>query len=201
MRNLETALMVARESFHRCVLSVVAPKAGVTADPEGRLVVPFYGREYRLPVRPGEEVPVPVEILLLHYSTRASGVMPIGEKVSFKELPNGFIYNEPFVNRVIRPLVAAFGDQPELLHRSGTAIGGKPVPLGDAAVEVPALPRVPLTFIIWAGDEEFTPNGGVLFDATAPEYLGTEDCVILAQIGVSVLCARSQELRGESRRT
>lgn len=197
MKNLETALLLARESFNRSVLSVVALKAGVIAGTDGRLVVPFYGREYRLPVREEEEIPVPVEILLLHYLTNASGAPPKGEKVSFKELPNGFIYNEPFTNRVIRPLVAAFGQQPQLLHRSGAAIGGKPVLLGDAAVEIPALPRVPLTFIIWAGDEEFAPNGGVLFDATVPAYLSTEDCVILAQIGVGLLRA-SRESRVES---
>ncbi|HIE13199.1 MAG TPA: DUF3786 domain-containing protein [Desulfotomaculum sp.] len=197
--NLTTALLIARESFGRCIPSVVAPKAGVYADPEGRLAVPFYGREYRIPVRQGEEMPVPVEILLLHYLTRASGVLPGGEKVSFKELPDGFIYNEPFTNRVLRPLVAAFGEQPQLLYQAGAAAGGKPVPFGDAAVEIRALPRVPLTFIIWAGDEEFGPSGGVLFDATAPAYLSTEDCVIVAQMGVSVLRALSWESRVESR--
>ncbi|MEW6572360.1 MAG: DUF3786 domain-containing protein [Bacillota bacterium] len=197
MKNLETALLLARESFNRSVLPVVALKAGVIAGTDGRLVVPFYGREYRLPLREEEEIPVPVEILLLHYLINASGEPLKGEKVSFKELPNGFIYNEPFTNRVIKPLVAAFGEQPQLLHRSGATIGGKPVLLGDAAVEIPALPRVPLTFIIWAGDEEFAPNGGVLFDATVPAYLSTEDCVILAQIGVGLLRA-SRESRVES---
>lgn len=198
MKNLTTALLIAREGFGRCIPSVIAPKAGVYLDPEGRLVVPFYGREYRMPVRQGEEVPVPVEILLLHYLTSASGVLPSGEKVSFKELPSGFIYNESFTNRVVRPLVAAFAERPHLLRQAGAAAGGRPVLFGDAAVEIPALPRVPLTFIIWAGDEEFAANGSVLFDATAPAYLSTEDCVILAQMGVSVLRALSQESRVES---
>ncbi|MEW6447492.1 MAG: DUF3786 domain-containing protein [Bacillota bacterium] len=197
MRNLKSALHIARESFERCIPSVIALKAGVVTDPDGRMLVPFYGREYRVPVRQGEEVPVRVEILLLHYLTQASGVMPKGEKISFKELPNGFIYNEPFTKRVTRPLVAAFGKQPELLQRAGVAIGGKPVPIGDASVEINALPRVPLTFIIWAGDEEFAPNGGVLFDATAPAYLSTEDCVVLAEIGVSMLRAQSHGSRAK----
>jgi hypothetical protein len=115
--------------------------------------------------------------------------LPRGEKISFKELPDGFIYNAPFSQRVIRPLVAAFGSEPQLLLQAGMGLGGTAVPFGDAAVEVPALPRVPLTFIIWGGDEEFPASGGVLFDATVSGYLSTEDCVVLAQAGVSALRA------------
>lgn len=185
--NVETALAMARESFARGLPSVMALKAGVLMDNAGRLTVPFFGREYVLPVREGEGVPAVTEILLLHYLTRASGELPRGEKISFKELPGGFIYNVPFSQRVIRPLVAAFGSKPRLLLQAGIGLGGRAVPFGDAAVEVPALPRVPLTFIIWGGDEEFPASGGVLFDATVSGYLSTEDCVVLAQAGVSAL--------------
>lgn len=189
MINVKTALAMAREDFARGLPSVMALKAGVLMNNAGRLVVPFFGREYVLPVQKGEEIPAVTEILLLHYLTRASGELPGGEKISFKELPDGFIYNTPFSHRVIRPLVAAFGSEPHLLLRAGVRLGGTAVPFGDAAVEVPALPRVPLTFIIWGGDEEFPANGGVLFDATVSGYLSTEDCVVLAQAGVSALRA------------
>ncbi|MDI6632634.1 MAG: DUF3786 domain-containing protein [Thermoanaerobacteraceae bacterium] len=42
---------------------------------------------------------------------------------------------------------------------------------------------------MWGGDEEFPASGGVLFDATVSGYLSTEDCVVLAQAGVSALRA------------
>lgn len=189
MVNLEKALHFARADFSQRLASVVAVKAGVKTDSEGRLVVPLYGREYLLPVRCGEGVAPVVEILLLHYLTRASGALPTGERVSFKELPGGFLYYEAFTHRVLRPLVAVFGEKPQLLLKAGEKLGGRPLSFGDAAVELPALPRVPVTFIVWAGDEEFPPNGSVLFDATVPGYLSTEDCVVLAQMGVSALRA------------
>jgi hypothetical protein len=194
MINLEKALHLAREEFRRRVVPAMGVKAGVRSDLEGRLVVPLYGREYALPVRDGEDVAPAVEILLLHYVTRASGLLPEGEKVSFKELPGGFIYNVPFTNRVIRPLVATFGKEPPLLLRAGERLGGKPVPFGDAAVELPALPRVPVTFIVWGGDAEFPPNGSILFDGTVPGYLSTEDCVVLAQMGMGALRAALKTL-------
>ncbi|MCL6559443.1 MAG: DUF3786 domain-containing protein [Firmicutes bacterium] len=187
MKNLETALLLAREEFSRRIPSVMAQKAGVAAGGDGRLVVPFYGREYVFPVKKGETVPADKEILILHYLVRAPGILPVGEKVSLKELPNGFIYNESFRKRVIRPLVSAFGGRPELLVTAGAKVGGKPVPCGDAAVELLALPRLPLVFMIWNGDDEFPADGNVLFDAAVSAYLSVEDCVVLAQMGVSAL--------------
>lgn len=194
MVNLEKALHLAREEFRRRVTPAMGVKAGVRSNLEGRLVVPLYGREYALPVRDEEDVVPAIEVLLLHYLTRASGLLPEGEKVSFKELPGGFIYNVPFTNRVIRPLVATFGKEPSLLLKAGERLGGKPVPFGDAAIELLALPRVPVTFIIWGGDAEFPPNGNILFDSTVLGYLSTEDCVVLAQIGVSALRAALKTL-------
>lgn len=187
MVNLQAALALAREEFGRRAPADMARRAGVSVDDDGRLVVPFFGRDYLLPVREGEEIPASKEILFLHYLTGASGVPSGGEKVSFKDLPDGFIYNGPFQNRVVRPLVSAFGGRPQQLVTAGTNLGGKPAPFGDAATEIPALPRLPLVFIIWAGDDEFPPNGGVLFDANISSYLAAEDCVVLAQMGVAAL--------------
>jgi hypothetical protein len=185
--NLTAALALAREEFGRRAPADMARRAGVAADRRGRLVVPFLGREYLLPVPDGDVIPASKEILLLHYLTGASGAPPSGEKVSFKDLPDGFIYNEPFKNRVIRPLVSAFGGRPQQLVKAGTNIGGQPAPFGDAATEIPALPRLPVVFFIWVGDEEFPPDGGVLFDANITSYLAAEDCVMLAQMSVAAL--------------
>ncbi|ACX51598.1 conserved hypothetical protein [Ammonifex degensii KC4] len=183
------ALTLAREEFGRRVRSTMAWKAGVRMDEEGRLVVPFFGRTYRVPPPPGQEIPVVEEILLLHYLTRAAGLLPAGEWVSFKELPNGFIYHVPFNQRVVRPLLKVFGSDPQALLDAGRKLGGEELSLGDAAVALRALPRFPLAYVLWAGDEEFPPQATVLFDTTAPAYFSTEDCVWLAQLGVNYLAA------------
>jgi hypothetical protein len=65
---------------------------------------------------------------------------------------------------------------------AGKRLGGQPADYGDAAVTIPAFPRVPLTFVLWRGDKEFTPDGNILFDSTIPDYLPTEDVTILCEI-------------------
>ena len=36
-------------------------------------------------------------------------------------------------------------------------------------------PRVPVTLVVWAGDDEFEPTAKILFDHSIPHYLTTED--------------------------
>ena len=135
-----------------------------------------------------DEVPVPTKIVLLHYLLKAGGLPLTGERISFKEIPGGTIYLEPFTNRVLRGFVGTFGKQAQLLVPAAEKLGGQAVKLGSsAAISLDILPNLPLTYVIWEGDEELAANGTVLFDATAQYYLPTEDIVVVAAAGASLL--------------
>ena len=60
-------------------------------------------------------------------------------------------------------------------------MGGRPADFGDAAVTFPAFPRVPLTYVLWRGDEEFSPEGSILFDSTVADYLSNDDIHALCE--------------------
>jgi hypothetical protein len=81
---------------------------------------------------------------------------------------------------VHKPLLTAFGSRPELLLPAGAALGGQSYPQGEAAVLIPALPRVNIIYMIWKGDDEFGPEAGCLFDETITDYLPTEDVTVLS---------------------
>ena len=61
---------------------------------------------------------------------------------------------------------------------------------GDAAYYFLAFPRVPVACLLYLGDEEVSPSVSVLFDASAPHYLPTED---LSHVGMHL----SQVLRSQ----
>jgi len=124
-------------------------------------------------------VPLPVQIILLHYLAQATPAAPEGRLISFKELPGGNIYVGPFANRAIRPLLKYFGAAPEKLLAAGARFGVKPAGIGEFSVTVPALPKIPVIFVLWPGDEEFPPSGNILFDSSAPKHLPAEDYVVL----------------------
>lgn len=141
-----------------------------------------------------EEVPIPAKIVLLHYLLTAKGQPLAGQWISFKEIPGGMIYLQPFNGRVLGGFKAFFGKNANLLIRAGEKIGGLTATFGDAAITLDILPRVPVTYVIWEGDEEFPANATALFDATAQYYLPTEDLVVAAAAGASLLNKTSRTL-------
>jgi hypothetical protein len=52
---------------------------------------------------------------------------------------------------------------------------------GDVSVTIPAFSRVPITIVVWKGDEEFPPSASILFDDTVLDYLSAEDINVLCQ--------------------
>jgi len=56
------------------------------------------------------------------------------------------------------------------------------IPFGDVGVRVPFLPKVSISFVLWKGDDEFPPNGKILFDSTITSYLSTEGIVIASEM-------------------
>jgi hypothetical protein len=129
-----------------------------------------------------EEVPLKDRILLLHYLIQAKGT-PLSDKtITYKELPEGVSYFRTFQKRAIKPIVEHFGANPAKLLEAAKAMGGEKADYGDAAVTINAFKQVPITFVLWRGDDEFPPDGSILFNANVTDYLNIED--------INVLCER-----------
>ena len=75
----------------------------------------------------------------------------------------------------------SFSQEPAKLIEVGEKFGGRQADFGDAAVTINALPRVPVTFLVWRGDEEFGAEGNILYDSTITDYLPTEDIIVLSE--------------------
>lgn len=132
-----------------------------------------------------QEVSKSLQILLLHYLTQATPVQVKNKSISFKEMPGGMMYIQPFTNRAIRPLVGIFGSNPQNLIKAGKSLGGIAGSIGDAAVTLTVLPKIPVTFVIWEGDDEFPPSGNIVYDSSAVHLLPTEDYALLPSLVLS----------------
>ena len=128
-----------------------------------------------------DEVPLRDKILLLHYLTLAKGTTSSNKVIAYKELPEGANYFPTFSQRAIKPLLDYFGKEPYRLVETAGALGGYKADYGDVAVTINAFSRIPITFVLWKGDEEFPPEGSILFDSTISDYLSTEDINVLCE--------------------
>lgn len=167
------------------------------------LTVPYFGQPRRVvwpevtvsaPDREAEP-PLTEQILILHYLQTTSGQEPEGVSVDFKQVPQGSFYWSAFVSRAKKPLLMTFGSNPDFYLQVATAMGGVPQPLGDAAAQFLAFPLVPVTHVLWAGDEEFDPDATILFDVTIPGHLPTEDIAALAGASVYRLMGAAREMK------
>jgi len=111
----------------------------------------------------GVEAALRDKILILHYFTGAKGTLATGKLIAYKQLPGGVSYFSA------------------LLRKVAAKLGGCDVNYGDVSVSVNAFDRVPITLVLWRGDEELAPNGNILFDANISDYLSTEDVTVLCE--------------------
>jgi hypothetical protein len=121
------------------------------------------------------------KILILHYFAGAKGTPPTGKLITYKQLAGGISYFPAFSRRAIAPLVKHFGKSPEMLRNAAAKLGGREADYGDVSVTVNAFAHVPITLVIWRGDEELAPNGNILFDSNISDYLSTEDVTVLTE--------------------
>jgi hypothetical protein len=176
----------ATELSRRDLDELVERSGAYRAGPD-RIVLRFLGQDYEIghpdgqvwtaSGQPAEET---LAILMLLYLTEADD-RPLQHRwVAFEQLPGGAGYSSAFRRTVLGPLLRTFGQRPEALFEAAAGLDGSSLDMGDAAVVLAALPRVPVAIVLWGGDEEFAPSASFAFDASIEGYLDTEAVTALA---------------------
>ena len=132
-------------------------------------------------------------ILVMHYLIGCQASGPGGELVLFRQLKGGEAYNEAFHKRVDERLAKEFGHDPPALVRAGLKLGGATRSKGSASVELSLFPKVPVTVIVWRGDDEVPASCTVLFDRSIGDIFPTEDVAVAGSFLVERLIAARAE--------
>ena len=188
--NLEETLRQAVQRFAALDPEEAARQAGVEFDKEDRAIcIPFINQKFlvrhpggKVTAETGADAPVYLAIIILHYLVTAEGTPLAGRWIAYRHLPGGDIYIEPFQKRAVNPFLKIFGDRPEDFKKAAAALGGTQLALSGISMVIPVLPRVPICFTIWPGDEEMPASANILFDEAASAYLPTEDYAHLPAI-------------------
>ena len=119
----------------------------------------------------GASLTLELALAALFFLIKAEVCEPSGEWVSEKQLEGGLYLFQGTHQLPLQLISTRFGDDREGFLASGAALGGRPVEGGDAAIELPALPRVPVLVQLWRGDDEFPAEAKMLFDSTIDRHL------------------------------
>ena len=185
----QPALDKARGELRRLDPLLVAFKSGATWVPEGEVAglnLVYWGCPVRVcwptgnVMAPADEVlSVASHLILLHYLVTADGTPPADRWLSFRDLPDGRVYDAAFRQRACRPLERALGARVEAFRAASERLGGQRLTFGDASFMFQVLPRVRVAVILHAGDDEFPAEATMLFDASLRHYLPIEDVAVL----------------------
>ena len=188
--SLNEAYSIAVEKLAESDPKEIAGRSGAEYR-DGSLWIKYLGKTVRIShpkieitVENSENLPLRERILILHYLLTANGKLLSGKPITFKELPEGVSYFRTYQARTLKPIASFFGQTPEKLMEIAQKLGGTKADFGDFAVTVPALPRTPLTFVIWKGDDEFLPESNILYDRSVTDYLPVEDIIVLTETAV-----------------
>jgi hypothetical protein len=124
---------------------------------EGNASIPDLGLDFR--------------IMVLDYLANCSEMSLSGRLVSGAQLKGGEFFFRGTHGLELDALVNAFGKKTEQFKNLGLSLGGKGLELGDVSLQLLVLPKVPIAYVLWAADEEFSARVSVLFDSTADSML------------------------------
>jgi len=141
-----------------------------------------------------KEIAIKEKILILHYLNNAKKEDLTGELIAYQEIPSARFYLSTFNARSRDPFIAAFGENPDKLPVVAQELFAAQIAsMGDVSVTIQAFPKVPITLIIWRGDEEFPPNGTILFDSSIKDnLLSAQDISELVSMIVYPLIAKAR---------
>lgn len=204
MCNIIDAYHEAVKKFRELEPGDITLRSGAVYDEERKIfLLSYFGQEHeidregRVTFR-GQEVPYNDRTLILQYLCSASGLPPRGKWLSFLELPDGRHHYAPFQTDGTIPLARHFGQKPGEFSKAARNLGGRPIELGDAGYEIPALPKLPLAVILWEGDEEFPAQTNILFDSVAPTHLTTAALWVLGvELATKMLAQVDREAAGK----
>ncbi len=110
------------------------------------------------------------QILLIRYLLAPHGGHLTGELVSEKDFPGGSTFFQGPHAMPVNPLIRRYGSSPQSFASRGHELGAKPMALGDVSLTFYPFPLIPVTYILWEGDEEFPPIVTCLFDRSVSKW-------------------------------
>ena len=186
-KALDQALKTALASLREKDLFDAAFRSGASCEGEGRLKISLLNRTADLDLHQGRIMiqgslaEIRVSVLILHYLLRASGSPLTGRMVGFKEIPQGALYFQPFRNRVCIPVLRMLSKDQAGFEARAEKIGGERRKIGDLSYRFKVFPYVTAQYVWHQGEEGIPPDLNILFDASIPEYLSTEDVVVMCE--------------------
>ena len=137
----------------------------------------------------GAVPPLPTQTFLLRYLLEGKNAKWSGQWKTFREMPWGEMYIQPYTGRVLTRAAFTFGTRVAAFRAACEKMGAVKLPHGDAGYQFELVPGYHMQLLVWEGDEEFPPNAQVLYSDNFETGFAPEDRVVAGDILISTVKA------------
>jgi uncharacterized protein DUF3786 len=183
----QEAIRRARDHLKGVDLHRAASLGGLPAGEEDCVEIQVLGRlhfvqsgSFKVKIADGEEVHPVDELLILRYLAVERKVEPLGEQISFRDLPGGSAYLAPTAGRTTNLLLKVFGNDLDRLRKALSRYPTEELKAGDLGVVIHAIGRLDVTLVYRAGDEEFPASADLVYDRIIASVYHTDEVAALA---------------------
>ncbi|MEM1844643.1 MAG: DUF3786 domain-containing protein, partial [Ignisphaera sp.] len=123
--------------------------------------------------------------ILYRYSQTDKEIEEMGEYVTLSQICPAL--HCPMVKQNMNAFEKVFGYKQGLLYKAAEAFDYEKIDIGDEAVKIYILPKVPIVISVWLGEEEIPPSVSILYDKSVTHYLDCEASSIMAGVTLTRL--------------
>ena len=132
------------------------------------------------------------QLCILAYLINSKDVPLANRLVRAETLRGGEFFFRGLHGLPTEKLEEAFGQCPDKLFDVAERFDAERRDFGDASIQLYVLPRIPLTMVIWRGDEEFAARASVLFDQSSADQLPLDALLAAVNLAVDALAKAAQ---------
>lgn len=125
---------------------------------------------------------LPCQTFLLRFLLEGRQAAPSSQFKTFREMPWGEMYIQPYTGRVLTRAAFTFGTKVAKFAAACEKMGAIRLPHGDAGYQFDFLGGYRMQIIVYAGDDEFPPSAQVLYSDNFESGFAAEDRVVAGDL-------------------
>lgn len=114
-----------------------------------------------------------MELVILVYLLNVTPVLLAQDMISVNDLKDAHFFQGPHALKT-GPVLERYGNDLAGFRAAAESLDGEPLDLADAAYKLSPLPKIPLYYLLWEGDEDFKPHLSILFDRSIEHHLSAD---------------------------
>lgn len=123
-----------------------------------------------------------LELVTLLYFNGLTAIVPLGKDlIGSKDLKEAHYFTGEHA-LPLAPVLERYSHDLPGFRTAAEYLDGRPLDMADAAYRLLPFPRVPLCYLLWKGDEEFSPKLTVLFDRSIEQVLSASAIWALVKV-------------------